>query len=106
VRKQIILGRYTSAVVNNSVVVSEQEIDDYLAGMQGRNDNVEYLVSHIQVAIPEAARPEDIQSSEKKAEEIYQKLRNGEDFTQLAIANSDARDALMYLPDYVISRDR
>lgn len=93
-RKQIILERYTHAVVNNAVVVSEQEIDDFLSNMQGRNDDIQYLVSHIQLAIPEAARPEDIQTAEKKAEELYQKLRNGEDFAQMAIANSDARDAL------------
>jgi peptidyl-prolyl cis-trans isomerase SurA len=89
-----VLDRYVNAVVNNNVVVSEQEIDDYLASMQGLNDNTEYLVSHIQISFPEAARPEDIQAAEKKADEIYQKLRNGGDFTQLAIANSDAHDAL------------
>lgn len=93
-RKQIILERYSHAVVNNAVVVSEQEIDDYLASMQGRNDNIQYLVSHIQVAIPEAARPEDIQAAEKRAEEVYRELQSGGDFAQLAIAHSDARDAL------------
>jgi len=76
------------------VVVSEQEIDDFLAGMQGRNDDIQYLVSHIQISIPEAAHPEEIQASEKKAEEVYQRLLKGEDFAQLAITNSDARDAL------------
>jgi peptidyl-prolyl cis-trans isomerase SurA len=93
-RNQIILERYTSAVVNGAVVVSEQEIDDFLANMQGRNDSIQYLVSHIQIAIPEAARPEDIQAAEKRAEDLYKKLQAGENFAQLAVANSDARDAL------------
>jgi peptidyl-prolyl cis-trans isomerase SurA len=93
-RKQLVLDRYSGAVVNNSVVVSEQEIDDYLAGMQGHNDDIQYRVSHIQISIPEAARPEEIQASEKKAEQVYQRLLKGEDFAQLAITNSDARDAL------------
>jgi peptidyl-prolyl cis-trans isomerase SurA len=93
-RKQIILERYSSAVVNSAVVVSEQEIDDFLANMQGRNDSIQYQVSHIQIAIPEAARPEDIQAAEKRAEDLYRKLQAGENFAQLAVAHSDARDAL------------
>jgi peptidyl-prolyl cis-trans isomerase SurA len=93
-RKEIILGRFSNAVVNNAVVVSEQEIDDYLANTQGHNDNIQYLASHIQVSIPESARPEDIQTAEKEAEELYKKLQAGEDFAQLAVSNSDARDAL------------
>lgn len=93
-RKQIILDQLVSAVVNTYVVVSEQEIDDFLANMQDQNDNIEYLASHIQVSIPESARPEDIKAAEKEAEELYERLRKGEDFAQLAVSSSDARDAL------------
>jgi peptidyl-prolyl cis-trans isomerase SurA len=93
-RKEIILARFANAVVDNAVVVSDQEIDDYLANMQGQNDNIQYLASHIQVSIPESARPEDIQIAEKEANELYEKLRGGADFAQLAVSHSDARDAL------------
>ncbi len=93
-RKEIILARFANAVIDNAVVVSDQEIDDYLANVQGLNDNTQYLASHIQVSIPESARPEDIQIAEKEAEELYQKLRGGADFAQLAVSHSDARDAL------------
>jgi peptidyl-prolyl cis-trans isomerase SurA len=93
-RKQILLDQVMGGVVHNNVVISEQEIDDYLANMQGQNENIEYLASHIQVSFPESARPEDIQAAEKKADELHAKLRAGEDFSQLAVSNSDARDAL------------
>jgi peptidyl-prolyl cis-trans isomerase SurA len=93
-RNEIMLSRFANAVIDNAVVVSEQEIDDYLANTQGHNDNIQYLVSHIQVSIPESARPEDIQTAEKEAEELHQKLQGGADFAQLAVSDSDARDAL------------
>ncbi|HEY3488206.1 MAG TPA: peptidylprolyl isomerase [Gammaproteobacteria bacterium] len=93
-RRQIIIDRLNNAVVNSFVVTSEQEIDDYLANAQGQNENIEYLVSHIQVSIPESARPEDIQTAEKEAEDIFKKLQAGGDFAQLAVSYSDARDAL------------
>jgi peptidyl-prolyl cis-trans isomerase SurA len=93
-RKQIILERYMGAVINNNVVVSDQEVDDYLTNARGQNNDIQYLTSHIQIVIPEAARPEDIQTAEKKAEDIHRKLHAGEDFAQLAVTYSDARDAL------------
>ncbi len=93
-RKQILLDQLVNGIVNSNVVVSEQEVDDYLANMQGQNDNIEYHASHIQVSFPESARPEDIQAAEKEADELHAKLRAGADFAQLAVSDSDARDAL------------
>jgi peptidyl-prolyl cis-trans isomerase SurA len=91
---QIVLERLSDAVANSYVSVSEQEIDDFLVNIQDQNENIQYLASHIQVSIPESTRPEDIQAAEKEAEELYQKLQKGEDFAQLAVSHSDARDAL------------
>lgn len=93
VRKEITLTQLTQGFVNSRVVVSEAEIDDYLANSQNDNDS-EYLISQIQVSLPEAATSEVIQKAEESANVIFEKLRGGGDFAQLAIAESDGRNAL------------
>lgn len=92
-RKEILLEQLTQAVVNSRVVVSEAEVDDYLANAQGAN-NSEYLISQIQISLPEAATSDIIQKAEEKANSIFDKLRDGADFAQLAFAESDGRNAL------------
>lgn len=93
IRREITLTQLTQSLVNSRVVVSEAEIDDYLANSQNANDS-EYLISQIQISLPEAATPEVIQQAEAKANAIFEKLRGGADFAQLAIAESDGRNAL------------
>jgi peptidyl-prolyl cis-trans isomerase SurA len=93
VRKEITLTQLTQSFVNSRVVVSEAEIDDYLANSQNAN-NSEYLISQIQISLPEAATSEVIQEAEQRANAIFEKLRNGADFAQLAITESDGRNAL------------
>jgi peptidyl-prolyl cis-trans isomerase SurA len=93
VRKEITLNQLTQSVINSRVVVSEAEVDDYLANSQSANDS-EYLISQIQISIPEAATSDVIKKSEERANAIFEKLRSGGDFAQLAIAESDGRNAL------------
>jgi peptidyl-prolyl cis-trans isomerase SurA len=55
---------------------------------------VSYNVSHILLSLPEAASPGQLDQIEKKADELYQRATSGEDFGQLAVANSQAQTAL------------
>ncbi|HEX7025754.1 MAG TPA: peptidylprolyl isomerase [Gammaproteobacteria bacterium] len=93
VRKEITLNQLTQSFVNSRVVVSEAEIDDYLANSQNASGS-EYLVSQIQISLPEAATSEVIQKAQEKANAIFEKLRGGADFAQLAVSESDGRNAL------------
>jgi peptidyl-prolyl cis-trans isomerase SurA len=93
-RNEIAITRLAQMAVSGRAVVTEQEIDDYLANMHGQDQNIEYLVSHIQISIPEAAGPEAIQAAQAEANEVHKKLENGTDFSQMAIAHSDGRQAL------------
>jgi peptidyl-prolyl cis-trans isomerase SurA len=54
----------------------------------------EYNISHILVAVPQAATPEELEAAEAKANEVYQKATAGEDFSRLAVAYSNAQTAL------------
>ena len=94
VRNQLIVARLRAQQVENRIQVSDQEIDNLLTSADSMTDNREYLLSHILVATPEAASPEQIKAARAKAEDILARLRAGADFQQLAVAESDGQMAL------------
>jgi peptidyl-prolyl cis-trans isomerase SurA len=88
---QILRQRDVIARIN----VSPREIDQFLERqkkMPGASS--EYDVSHILIAVPQAATPEELDEAAKKAEEVYAKATAGEDFARLAVQYSNAQTAL------------
>ena len=95
VRNEIILARLREREVDNRLVVSDAEIDQFLATQEAQaGKSVEYNVSHILLRVPEQASPEQIQGVRRRAEEALAQLRAGQPFAQVAAAFSDAPDAL------------
>jgi len=95
VRKQMVIRQIRRQMVASRIKVSDQEVDNLLATLKasGQSD-IEYHLSHILVAIPEAASPEEIQAAEQRADNILARLHNGENFAEIAIAESDGQTAL------------
>lgn len=93
-RTQLMIQQLVDREVNNRVSVSEAEVENFLAGQGGRDSGLEYNLSHILIAVPEAASPEVIQKAKRKADELSNELKNGADFGQLAIAHSQGQNAL------------
>jgi peptidyl-prolyl cis-trans isomerase SurA len=94
VRKQLTIGRLHAQQVENRIQVNEQEIENLLTSMEQGADGRQYLMSHILVALPEGASPQQIQDAQARAEDMLQRLRAGADFRQLAVAESDGQQAL------------
>lgn len=93
IRDEITIARLREREVENKIAISEGEIDNYLAGdLSGGGE--EYEVAHILLRAPESASPEQIQKLKAKADQLRERLQNGEDFAQLAAAYSDAPDGL------------
>jgi peptidyl-prolyl cis-trans isomerase SurA len=89
--QQILRQRDVIARIN----VSPREIDQFLERQKKMpSDANEYNVSHILIAVPQAATPEQADEAAKKADEVYQKAISGEDFGRLAVANSNSQTAL------------
>jgi peptidyl-prolyl cis-trans isomerase SurA len=80
--------------VYDRVIVSEQEIEDYLAQNPVGSEQLEYQLKHILIAVPEEASADDIQTSQQKAQDVYKKVLAGDKFSDLAIASSDGQKAL------------
>jgi len=95
IRKEIILNRLREREVTNKVVVSESEIDEYLARRAESGANTEWLVSHILVRVDEkSADPAALRKQKEKADKALAALDAGEDFNRVAATYSEAGDAL------------
>ncbi|MQM39830.1 Chaperone SurA [wastewater metagenome] len=92
-RRQILVQRLRQRVMDQRVNVTPQEIEQYTARLA--EDQQEYHLRHILVALPEAASPEAIADARDKAEALRRQLtEGGANFATLAAARSDGRNAL------------
>ncbi len=93
VRQQVLANRVRQKEVDSRVVVTDQDIDQFLAA-NGNEDQTEYHLAHILVALPDAASPEVREKAHAKADAVLKRLRGGDDFAQVAITSSDGQQAL------------
>lgn len=94
IREEMTIARVREREVENKIVVSEGEIDNYLSDESAKGVSEEYQMAHILLRAPESASPEQIQKLKLKTEQILDRLKKGEDFAQVAAAYSDAPDGL------------
>lgn len=94
VRDEVLTQRLRAREVESRVSVTDQDIDQFLAQQGIGVVDVEYRLSHILIALPEGANTETRDAARAKAQDLLKRLRNGEDFAQLAIANSNGQQAL------------
>jgi len=94
IRQEIMMARLKEREVDAKLLISEGEIDNYLAGDGAGGSAEEFQVAHILVRAPESASPEQLQKLKAKTEQILDRLKRGDDFAQVAAAYSDAPDAL------------
>jgi peptidyl-prolyl cis-trans isomerase SurA len=94
-RKELTLSLLRQRDVLQRISVTPREIDQYLERQKSApSEQSEYNVSHILIAVPQAASPDALEEAGKKAERVYAEARAGEDFAKLALANSNSQTAL------------
>lgn len=94
-RNQLVIERMLEREISNRISVSDEEVQDFLAKRKREAPlDAAYDLSHIMIAVPESAGPEQVQAAQAKAEEIRQSLLQGANFEQAAIAYSQAQEAL------------
>ena len=95
IRGEIISTRLRKREVESKLVISEREVDDYLANKARiGSEGEEFHLAHILVVVPEQASAAKIQAARERAEQALSKLNGGADFAQVAASISDAKDAL------------
>lgn len=95
IREEMIITRLRKSQVEDRVVVSDREIDNFLATQvsQGGAETVYHLL-HILVSKPEAASPEQVQEAQKKLDKVQELLDTGANFSEVAAGYSDGQNAL------------
>lgn len=95
IRTEMLISRVQKFQVNNRIKISEQDVDYFLASKAGRMaSEAEYRLSHILIAIPSQASPEEIKKARIKADTVINNIRSGQDFRKQAMANSKGQNAL------------
>ncbi len=94
-RKELAMQMLRQRDVIARINVSPREIEQFLERQKkAPSERNEYNISHILIAVPQAATPEQLEEAERKAKEVYEKAQAGEDFSRLAVAYSNAQTAL------------
>ena len=94
-RSQIALDTLRQRDVVSRVYLNPREVDDFLRGAEaGEEANREYLVSHILIGTPLNATAGQRDAARERADRLRQRVLEGENFAELAIAYSEAQNAL------------
>ena len=95
IRSEILLARLREREVENSIVVTDAEVETELAReAKEKSGDSEFRLAHVLVTVPAQASAEQIEARRRRAVIALSELRKGADFAQIAATYSDAPDAL------------
>ena len=95
IRKELTLQVLRQRDVIQRINVSPRELEQFLEKQKSRPSELnEYDLSHILIAVPQAATPAQLDEAAKRAADVGERARRGEDFSQLAVAYSNSQTAL------------
>jgi peptidyl-prolyl cis-trans isomerase SurA len=94
-RNEIIINQLRAREIGGRIKVTDREVEHYME-TQGKvgEEAIQYHLGHILIAVKEGAAAADIQKAQRKADEVVNNLRAGQDFKQTAMSQSDDSNAL------------
>jgi peptidyl-prolyl cis-trans isomerase SurA len=94
-RDEITLEQLRRIDVGQRITVSPREIQQCLIDLEGNVAiNSDYNLSHILISMSESATAVQIEEAQEKAQDIYQQIVDGAEFSEMAIRYSDAQTSL------------
>lgn len=93
-RNELTIRNLRGQYGQRNATISEAEVDEFINLSGGDNSNSEYRISHILIALPDAATPEQIEKAQVSAAEILAQLDQGAQFDELANTFSTGDTAL------------
>jgi peptidyl-prolyl cis-trans isomerase SurA len=95
VRKDITITLLRQRDVLQHISVTPREIDQYLDKQSKMpSERNEYNVSHILIAVGQEASQSQLDAAARRAQEVCERAKAGEDFAKLAVAYSNSQTAL------------
>jgi len=94
-REEIIITRLRQRQVDSRISVSDKEVENFLINQKTQgNASDEFRLGHILIALPEGASPTQIKTAQEKAQQVLDKIRQGQNFDLEAMMVSDGQQAL------------
>ncbi|MBL1141389.1 MAG: molecular chaperone SurA [Proteobacteria bacterium] len=94
IRNEITLSQLRKRQVENRIVVTEKEIDNFLVNQEFQGTfQTEIRLSHILLSLPDAATEDEIAQVKQVATQIREDLLAGADFAEVAATVSDGGNA-------------
>ena len=95
VRREMTIQVLQQRDVIQRINVSPRELEQFLEKQKSRPSELnEYNLSHILIAVPQEATPQQLEDATRRADDVVQRARQGEDFARLAVAYSNSQTAL------------
>jgi peptidyl-prolyl cis-trans isomerase SurA len=95
IRKELAMQILRQRDVLGRINPSPREIDQFLERQKKMpSETNTYNISHILIAVPQAATPEQLDEAQNRADDVYKRAMGGEDFAGLAVSFSNAQTAL------------
>ncbi len=94
-RKEMLISRMQQQAVGKDVIISSQQVEDYLKTNHFRDKEQQvYHLQNIVIPLPEEPTAEQVKRAQSKANSLLAKIKQGEDFATLAIAESSSEYTL------------
>ncbi|MEG3592114.1 MAG: peptidylprolyl isomerase [Pseudomonadota bacterium] len=95
IRNEMAIEQLKNRAIISNINITAQEIDDFIKHKSELLTQEEkYHLLHILIALNEAAKPHEIQKASEEAKGIMKKIKEGVDFSELAVTHSDGQTAL------------
>jgi peptidyl-prolyl cis-trans isomerase SurA len=95
IRKEMLTSRVQQRQVGNRVRVTDREVENYLESQQTRGNNgAEYRLAYIFISVDNPSDEAEMEAAREKAERLRSEIAQGRDFREVAVAESDASNAL------------
>lgn len=92
---EILISQLRSHEIGGRIKVSDREVQHALETQDKIGDEtIQYHLGHILIAVKEGASASEIQQAQNRANDLVQKLRTGQNFTQTAMSASNDDNAL------------
>ena len=94
-KSEIVVNQLRSKEIGERVKVSDREIEHFIETEDKTGGGIgQYHLGHILVAVKEGASAAEIQHAKSKADNIVKQLRSGQEFSKVAISESEDSNAL------------
>lgn len=95
IKRELMVNQLRTRRMQDRIRITDQDVENFLRSPSGQAElATEYRLGHILIELPEEASPADIAAADAKAQKVLKALKNGQDFSQVAAAYSNAETAL------------